>query len=145
MRDYAASNGTMALSELSEVSARIKELRGRTDLTQYDVAHKLRVPPRTYQSWENGEVETNRTNYAKIGKLFGASANWILFGQEEEPPMPSQNGSIEESATAEILELLREVIGGQEELTARILKVERSLEALRKQQRPAARKRKAGS
>lgn len=86
MREFAARDGIVALTELTEVSKRIKRLRKRSGLKQYEVAAKINVAPRTYQSWENGEVETSKANYAKIGKALGASANWILFGQEEEPP-----------------------------------------------------------
>ena len=86
MREFAARDGIVALTKVTEVSKRIKRLRKRSGLKQYEVAAKINVAPRTYQSWENGEVETSKANYAKIGKALGASANWILFGQEEEPP-----------------------------------------------------------
>jgi DNA-binding XRE family transcriptional regulator len=136
MRECAASDGTMALTELNDVSARIKELRARTDLKQHEAAYKLRVAPRTYQSWENGEVETSRKNYAKIGKLFGASVNWILFGQEDEPALPTA------TTEPQVQDQLRELLAGQLELTARVARVERLLEDQQTQKRPSAPRRK---
>lgn len=147
MRECSAKDGIVALTELSQVSERIKQLRERTGLKQYEVASAINVPPRTYQSWENGEVETDRENYVKIGKELGASANWILFGQEDEPPFdvgptPGVTGG---SDMDEILRLLRELVGGQAELSGRLLTVERLLEDRRKQKQPASPKRKARS
>lgn len=78
----------MGLADLSQVRDRMKALRTRTGLKQYEVAQKIDVPPRTFQSWENGEVETERENYEKVAKFYGVSANYILFGQDEEPPLP---------------------------------------------------------
>lgn len=142
MRECAASDGTMALTELSQVSARIKELRGRTDLTQYDAANKLRVPPRTYQSWENGEVETSRENYAKVGKLFGASVNWILFGQEEEPPMPSQEANEDPAVSLADLHAVEQAAIARHSLVMTELgKIRTLLEAPKTTRRPASRKR----
>jgi transcriptional regulator with XRE-family HTH domain len=81
----------MALTEPSEVSARLKELRKRTGMKQYDVANALKEPPRTFQSWELAEVETDRQNYEKIARFYSRrlgekiTADWILFGQSERP------------------------------------------------------------
>jgi transcriptional regulator with XRE-family HTH domain len=142
MRNYAARNGIVALSELGEVSRRIKELRNSADLKQYEVAAKLNVPPRTYQSWENGEVETDRENYAKIGGLLGASANWILFGQEDEPLVeaePVNPGAPSESdAVADLRARIDELLEVSESrhsvLLSKLSAVQTELEQLRKQQ-----------
>lgn len=123
MRDYAARNGIVAISELAEVSRRIKELRKRSGLKQYEVAAKINVPPRTYQSWENGEVETDKSNYAKVGRLFGASANWILFGQEHEPGLDAERPPAQPDETLAALkrieERLSELEAGQAEMARR--------------------------
>lgn len=145
MRECAASDGTMALTELSEVSARIKELRGRTDLTQYEVAYKLKVPPRTYQSWENGEVETSRANYAKLGKLFGVTANWILFGQDEEPPMPSETqGGDQVAVLSEIAAAEERAEARHAEVLAQVAELRSLLEPAKTQGRRGQRRRASG-
>jgi transcriptional regulator with XRE-family HTH domain len=89
-----ASDASMALTEPDQVSARLKELRKRAgNPAQYKVADALNVPPRTFQSWENGEVETDKGNYEKIARWYSrqlkqkVTANWILFGQDREPPL----------------------------------------------------------
>jgi ribosome-binding protein aMBF1 (putative translation factor) len=90
----AALADTMALADPAHVKQRMKELRKRAgNPSQYTVAHELNVPPRTFQSWENAEVETDRENYEKVAKYYRrklkepVSANWILFGQDERPPL----------------------------------------------------------
>lgn len=105
MREFAARNRTVALTELTEVSQRIKHLRHRSGLKQYEVAAKINVAPRTYQSWENGEVETSRANYTKVGDALGSSANWILFGQEQEPAPVDLAAPTEAPADLAALEL----------------------------------------
>jgi transcriptional regulator with XRE-family HTH domain len=89
----------MAVTDLSQVSARMKDLRKATGLKQHEVAQKLGEPPRTFQSWENGEVETDRANYKRVAAFYSrrlkprkVTANWILFGQDEAPPETKENG-----------------------------------------------------
>jgi DNA-binding XRE family transcriptional regulator len=102
----------------------MKQLRGRTDLTQYEAAYELNVPPRTYQSWENGEVETSRENYRKVADLFGVTVNWILFGQDEEPPMPSETpAATEADLRNEIREFEESAVARHAELMAELAEV----------------------
>lgn len=127
MREFAARDGIVALTELTEVSKRIKRLRKRSGLKQYEVAAKINVAPRTYQSWENGEVETTRENYGRIGKLFGASANWILFGQEDEPPMPSQR-PVEDPSSQTLAALERAAVERHSQVMTELGKIRTLLE-----------------
>jgi hypothetical protein len=94
IRSRVAQN--MALTDPVHVRQRMKELRKRAgNPSQYKVADDLRVPPRTFQSWENAEVETDRRNYDKVAAYYTkklkqkVTTNWILFGQDEEPPLPA--------------------------------------------------------
>lgn len=93
--------GLLSENELPAVSKRLKGLRkelarkeGRR-VPQYEVAHDLNVPPRTYQSWENGEVETDGENYTRIARYYKrklrrpVSRNYILYGTEKAPALPS--------------------------------------------------------
>lgn len=96
VRSWLTNNAAMALTEPEHVRARMKELRKRAgNPSQYDVAHDLSVPPRTFQSWENAEVETDRANYEKVARYYSrklkekVSANWILFGTDDAPALPT--------------------------------------------------------
>lgn len=91
-----ANDTSMALTEPKEVSARMKELRKRAgNPGQLSVAQALNVPYRTFQSWENAEVETDKANYTKVARYYSrvlkekVTANWILFGQDNTPPIPN--------------------------------------------------------
>jgi DNA-binding XRE family transcriptional regulator len=97
-----AADPTMALTEPEQVSARLKELRKRAGgPPQYKVANALDVPPRTFQSWENGEVETDRANYERVARYYSKqlkqkiTSNWILFGQDVAPPLNGDRDNLE--------------------------------------------------
>lgn len=83
----------MALAEPAHVKERMKALRKRSGLTQYEMAAKVKAPHRTFQSWENAEVETDKANYETVAAVYAklleepVTANWILFGQDVEPPV----------------------------------------------------------
>ena len=75
--DFAAQMRAMALSDLSDVSRRLKalhaDLEHRTgrQWTQYELADKLGIPHRTFQSWENGEVENrDGRGYDKMARFY---------------------------------------------------------------------------
>ena len=137
VRLYLASGAAMALTEPEHVRSRMKELRKLAgNPSQYDVAHDLNVPPRTFQSWENAEVETDKGNYEKVARYYTrklkqkVTANWILFGQDEAPALstPDLMGNGDGSQLDRIeakLDCLLETI--REDLTtieARVARVE---------------------
>lgn len=89
-------------SELPAVSTRLKDLRaelarvrGVREVSQYAVAHEMGKAPRTFQSWENGEVEPRGPGYGPLADYYTEqlgrkiTKNWIMFGQEEVPAMPA--------------------------------------------------------
>lgn len=65
---FAAQMRDMALSDLADVSKRLKDLHAELERndgrkwTHYDLAEKMDIRPRTFQSWENGEVENRNGN-----------------------------------------------------------------------------------
>ena len=61
---------------------RLKELRKEKKLTQKEMAEELEVPYRSYQRWENGEVQIKKENLEKLSKYFGISIPNLL-GYEE--------------------------------------------------------------
>jgi DNA-binding transcriptional regulator YiaG len=103
IRQAIENDPRMALTDPQQVSQRMKALRERTGLKQYEVAQRINEPPRTFQSWENAEVETDRANYEKVARFYTRilgekiTANWILFGAEQPPAVvapAATNGSL---------------------------------------------------
>ena len=113
------------------VGHRIGLLRARKGLTQYQAAYEIGVPPRTYQTWEAGHCQTSRVNYERIGNTLGASANWILFGQEKPPDLSprlvsqDQIDALEERSNARHREVLEKI----SELRAILDKMDKSSSA----------------
>ena len=96
---FAAQMRDMALSDLSQVSARLKRLhkeleeREGREWTQQQLAEKTGIPYRTFQSWENGEVENrDGKGYDKIARFYSrklerkVTRKWIVFGDEDRKP-----------------------------------------------------------
>lgn len=133
----------MAIADLEGVSRRMKQLRDRSGLSQYDAAYDMGVRPRTYQSWENGEVETTRANYDKVAAFYAekvgqpVTSTWILFGQEDEPPI--SDSPLDFLSAPDVAELqeavsaldrkLDQVLGRIAALAGEIGKVQRALSA----------------
>lgn len=99
VRSTLAANSQMAVTDPDQVKARMKRLRARyadevgRKVTQYEIAGDLGVPHRTFQSWENAEVETDKANYEMVAKFYSRklkekiTANWILFECDAPPPL----------------------------------------------------------
>lgn len=93
----------MTSADLDKISRRLKSLRdelGRMrggKMAQRRVAEELKVPARTFQAWENGEVATSRMNYSRIADYYTEQlgreidVDLILFGGEPpaDPPAAS--------------------------------------------------------
>lgn len=57
---------------------RLKELRKEKKLTQKEMAEELEVPYRSYQRWENGEVQIKKENLKKLSKHFNITIPNLL-------------------------------------------------------------------
>jgi len=75
--------------DLDALKNRLKGLRGRLALSQAEAAAEMGVPYRTFQSWENGEVETSEANYERVAGFYKRkladetiTKTWILYGDE---------------------------------------------------------------
>jgi transcriptional regulator with XRE-family HTH domain len=134
---FAAQMREMALSDLKQVSERLKELHKELELkdarkwTHYDLAREMGIRPRTFQSWENGEVEnSNGKGYDKMARYYSRklgrkiTRQWIVFGATEAAAEP-QGGSDEEKlsalseAVSNLQEQLQEVAAEQARLLAK--------------------------
>ena len=103
---FAAQMRDMALSDLKQVSERLKghhkeleRVDGRK-WTHYELAQKMGIPPRTFQSWENGEVEnSDGKGYDKMARFYSRklgrkiTRQWIVFGETPAaaPKPPSES------------------------------------------------------
>lgn len=75
--------------DLALVSTRLKALRARVALYQHEVAGAVGIPPRTYQSIENGEVQSAEANYAKLATYYSKqlgeeiTVHHLLHGEQD--------------------------------------------------------------
>jgi hypothetical protein len=96
----------MALSDLAQVSARLKALHKELERkegrrwTYYDLSEATGIPHRTWQSWEGGEVENrDGKGYEKMARFYTKKLGrevtkaWILFGREG-ASAPAPNTSV---------------------------------------------------
>jgi len=102
--------------DLEKVSERLKGFRARVALTQAEVAAELGIPKRTFQSWENGVVETSAENYELLAKHWSdqlgevITRDWIMFGVASvSAPEPVLEAALEKmhQATREAIEAIR--------------------------------------
>lgn len=161
-RNFAAQMHDMAVSDLSNVSKRLKGLHSDLERetgrrwTHYDLADAMKIAPRTFQSWENGEVENrDGKGYDKMARFYSRklgrkiSRQWILFGDEQPAkavpaPDPFAPTELAELA-ASVAELRREMQAARTELRAELASARTVLEDLRRNQRPAGRRPAASS
>ncbi|GHU76463.1 hypothetical protein FACS1894188_09040 [Clostridia bacterium] len=63
---------------MTGIGENLKFTRKRKNILQKDVADFLRVPLRTYQSYEYGEAEPNIENLRKLADFFQVSVDYLL-------------------------------------------------------------------
>jgi transcriptional regulator with XRE-family HTH domain len=129
---FAAQMRDMALSDLAQLSKRLKDLHQELEdfegrkWTQMQLAEKMKIPYRTFQSWENGEVENeDGKGYDKIGRFYSRklgrkiTRQWILFGDAKPDPKPRSGGgsaAAEPDRLSRIEENLKLLAEGQAEI-----------------------------
>jgi transcriptional regulator with XRE-family HTH domain len=136
--DFAAQMRDMALSDLAQVSSRLKALHKEWEAkdgkrwTHYELAAAMKIPPRTFQSWENGEVENrDGKGYDKMARWYSRklerkiTRHWILFGEGEEEPAgeataPPAPGQPDAAQLTRIEEHLEDLATGQAELLEKL-------------------------
>ena len=63
---------------------KLKELREKKGYKQTDVADLVPVSPSGYRGWESGTTIPDTRTLAKLCEIFEVSADYLLFGKEEE-------------------------------------------------------------
>ena len=79
-----------------ELNERIIQARKQAGLTQEQLGEKLGVSRQAVSKWESGQANPDVTYIMEICRLFGLSADWLLFGKDtsqiaSETNQPPQN------------------------------------------------------
>jgi transcriptional regulator with XRE-family HTH domain len=149
---FAAQMRDMALSDLSEVSARLKQLHAELERkdgrkwTHYELAQAMAIAPRTFQSWENGEVENrDGKGYEKLARWYSRKLGrkitrpWIVFGDGAEGADLMDSLSDAEGSSLKRVE--DRLAALETELLSKLGEVQTELEGLRQTiERPQRRK-----
>lgn len=72
------------MTSVESIGERIKKIRKDKKLTQYDLADKVGTTHRSISDWEAGKRYMNVYYFAKLCKAFDVSADYILYGEEQE-------------------------------------------------------------
>lgn len=89
---------------------KLKELRNKANLTQYELARLLDIPRSTLTNYELGKTEMNYSLLKKISEIFGITVDEFL-GITSEPAL-FDNARVERP---EILELYDELTPAQQQ------------------------------
>lgn len=60
---------------------RLNEVMMQQDLTQSELARRLGVAHSSVNAWTLGDTVTDVTTFAKLTKILGVSADYLLFGR----------------------------------------------------------------
>lgn len=69
---------------------RIRDLREDMDLTQEDIANKLRIHLTQYRRWEVGETEIPTHIIKKLCEFYNISADYMLGFTNTYKPLPKK-------------------------------------------------------
>lgn len=62
---------------------RLKELRSQTDILAKTIAHELDIAPRTYQRYENGEIDIPISKITFLADYFGVSIDYLVCRNDD--------------------------------------------------------------
>lgn len=68
-----------------EVGLRLVSVRKQAELSQVEMANKLEVTLRSYQTYEQGTREIPRSLYVQLRKLFHTDPGWLMEGPAAGP------------------------------------------------------------
>ena len=67
----------------SDLGQKLKSARERSGFTQKDIANALQIQQPTYSQYESGTRLPSLETFARLVKLLGTSADFMLFGGDE--------------------------------------------------------------
>ena len=76
------------------VGSKIKELRLKNNVTQEELANKIKVTGKTVSRWENDILEPSLDSLKAIAKYFGVSVDYILDIESVSPSAPAQRENV---------------------------------------------------
>lgn len=81
------------------ISYRIKELRGRTNISQADLARAIGSSPGNVGEWERGRTKPGADALVALSSFFQVSIDWLLMGDELlYTPAPSEQNDYDQEA-----------------------------------------------
>lgn len=70
------------LARMSDIHARIKQLREGLGLSMEMLAEKVGVSWQTVQQWENGKTAPKRKRLDDVAEVLGTTSDFLMFGRE---------------------------------------------------------------
>lgn len=88
------------------IGERIRQRRKEMNLTQRDLAKVLKISHVSISQWERDDSEPTGKNLFALSKALQCTPTWILFSDEEQPPLaPMEEAEILDARQKELLYL----------------------------------------
>ncbi|WP_114195499.1 helix-turn-helix domain-containing protein [Edaphovirga cremea] len=81
--------------DMTSLSDRIKLRRTELKISQQKLADSVKVSHVTVYKWENGDTEPKGKNLFLLSKVLRCSPTWLLYGDEDQTPLPADELSID--------------------------------------------------
>lgn len=65
---------------MSDISKRIKELREKKRISQYELADRLHITQKAVSSWETGRCEPSIDTLRELSEVFGVDITELIVG-----------------------------------------------------------------
>jgi transcriptional regulator with XRE-family HTH domain len=72
------------MTSFESIGERIKKIRKEKELTQYELADKVGTTHCSISMWEEGKRNMSVYYFARLCKALDVSADYILYGEEQE-------------------------------------------------------------
>lgn len=100
----------------TSLNDRIKSRRTELGYTQQKLADMVGKSYVTIYKWETGDVEPKGKNLFALGAALKCSPTWLLFGDEDQTPVPADNLPTElDSRQQRLLELFESLPESEKE------------------------------
>ncbi|WP_447869891.1 helix-turn-helix domain-containing protein [Serratia fonticola] len=91
---------------MTALSDRIRLRRTELDISQQKLADAVKVSHVTVFKWENGDTEPKGKNLFRLSKALRCTPTWLLYGDEDQTPLPASDLPVElDERQTKLLEL----------------------------------------
>lgn len=104
-------------SHIINLGEKLRQLRYGKNLTQQQVADRLKIDVSEYKSYEDGASEPNANVIKKIARLYGISIDYLLDAIDENEEKTPRRKLLEEQLKGASFALLRNPDNDSDELT----------------------------